>query len=183
MNAADPGDSQGRRQVYIRKSISPALPIAVIAVWRWRVAGVMGVLLYVAQDLLGLRWEWLAQLQTVDAFKYVTGAGLLSYLGWQWWLSYAGLKGRILPRLLVWRQRTCALVPLLIYAHSVEMGYGYLAALSWTFFGSMLIGVWSPLGVKVNSRYLTASWAVIHVPLAALTVVVLGIFHTYIAVY
>ena len=182
MNAADPGNGEGRRQVYIRKSIPPALPIAVVAVWRWRVAGVMGALLYVAQDLLGLRWEWLAQLQTVDAFKYVTGAGLLSYLGWQWWLSYAGLKRRILPRLLVWRHRTCALVPLLIYAHSAEIGYGYVAALSWTFLGSMLVGVGSPLGVKVNSRYLTASWVVIYVPLAALTVV-LGVFHTYTAVY
>ncbi len=43
-----------------------------VAVWRWRAAGVVGVLLYVAQDVGGgggLRWEWLANLQSVDVFK------------------------------------------------------------------------------------------------------------------
>ena len=32
--------------------------------------------------------------------------------------------------LLSWHQRTGALVPLLFYVHSVEIGYGYLAALT-----------------------------------------------------
>ena len=35
--------------------------------------------------------------------------------------------------LLSWHQRTGALVPLVFYVHSVEIGYGYLAALSWIF--------------------------------------------------
>ena len=35
--------------------------------------------------------------------------------------------------LLSWHQRTGALVPLLFYVHSVEIGYGYLAALRWMF--------------------------------------------------
>ena len=153
-----------------------------IATWRWRVAGVLGVLLYLAQDLLGLRWEWLAELQTVDLFKYVTGATLLSYVGWQWWLFYSRIKRRNLRRLLSWHQKTGSMVPLLFYLHSIEIGYGYLAALSWIFLGNMLVGAASPLGIKVNNRYYTASWGVLHVSLAALTVV-LALLHAYIAVY
>ena len=42
--------------------------------------------------------------------------------------------------LLSWHQRTGALVPLLFYVHSVEIGYGYLAALSWIFLGNVLDG-------------------------------------------
>ena len=156
-----------------------ALPAAE---WRWRAAGVLGVLIYVAQDLSGLKWEWLAQLQDVDVFKYATGAGLLSYVGWQWWLFYSRVRRRNLRRLLSWHQRTGALVPLLFYVHSVEIGYGYLAALSWVFLVNMLVGAASPLGVRINNRYYTASWGVLHVSLAALTVF-LGLFHVYIAVY
>ena len=85
-------------------------------------------------------------------------------------------------RLLTWHQRTGALVPLLFYVHSVEIGYGYLAALSWVILGNMLVGAASPLGIEVNNRYYTVSWEVIHVSLAAFTVVP-GLFHAYIAVY
>ena len=85
-------------------------------------------------------------------------------------------------RLLTWHQRTGALVPLLFYVHSVEIGYGYLAALSWVILGNMLVGAASPLGTKVNNRYYTVSWGVIHMSLAAFTVVP-GLFHAYIAVY
>ena len=150
--------------------------------WRWRAAGVVGVLIYIAQDVSGLKWEWLAQLQDVDVFKYATGAGLLSYVGWQWWLFYSRLKRRNLRRLLSWHQRTGALVPLLFYVHSVGIGYGYLAALSWVFLVNMLVGAASPLGVRINNRYYTASWGAVHVTLAAATVV-LGLFHAYIAMY
>lgn len=46
----------------------------------------------------------------------------------------------------------------------------------------MLAGAASPLGIRVNNRYYTASWEVTHVSLAALTAI-LGHFHAYIAVY
>ena len=179
MTASDRSASSSQPPASLGVGRGFALPAAV---WRWRVAGVIGVLLYIAQDALGLRWEWLADLQTVDGFKYVTGAGLLSYVGWQWWLFYSRLKGRNVRRLLTWHQRTGALVPLIFYVHSVEIGYGYLAALSWVFLGNMLVGAASPVGIRVDNRYYTISWGVLHVSLAALTAV-LGLFHAYIAVY
>ncbi len=152
------------------------------SVWRWRVAGTAGVLLYLAQDAFDLRWEWLAQLQTIDEFKYATGLCLLSYVGWQWWLFYARLKRRNLRTLLSWHQRMGAAAPLFFYIHSVETGFGYLAVLSWIFLGNLLVGVVSPLGIRINNRYYTASWGTLHVTLAAVTTI-LVLFHAYIAVY
>ena len=73
-------------------------------------------------------------------------------------------------------------MPALFYIHSVETGYGYLAALSWIFLGNMVIGAASPVGIKIRSRYYMASWGVVHMVLAVLTAV-LGVFHGYIALY
>ena len=70
---------------------------------------------------------------------------------------------------------------MLFYVHGVEVGYGYMAAPSWVFLRSMLVGAASPLGIKLNNLYYTVSWRVAHVSLAALAVVK-GLFHAYIAV-
>ena len=179
MNSANRAAPRSVRRTPARKGRHFALPIAE---WKWRLAGIVGVIVYLAQDALGLRWEWLYQMQTVDAFKYVTGSGLLTYVGWQWWLFYWRLKRRNLRQLLSWHQRTGALAPLLFYIHSIEIGYGYLAALSWIFLCNLLVGVGSPLGISVRNRYYTVSWGIVHVSLAALTAA-LGLFHGYIALY
>ena len=47
---------------------------------------------------------------------------------------------------MAFHQRSAVLVPLLFYAHSVQIGYGYLAVLSWVFLGNMVVGVASPVG-------------------------------------
>ena len=150
--------------------------------WRWRLAGVALVVAYIAQDAMGLRWEWLRGLQAIDGFKYATGACLLSYVGWQWYLFVARLKKKRLRLLMPLHQRSGALVPVLFYVHSVEIGYGYMAALSWIFLGNMVVGAASPVGFRVRSRRYITSWGAIHVTLAALTVV-LALLHAYIALY
>ena len=73
-------------------------------------------------------------------------------------------------------------MPALFYFHSVQIGYGYLAALSWIFLGNMVVGAANPVGIRIRSRSYEVSWGVIHVALAVLTVV-LGLFHGYIALY
>lgn len=78
--------------------------------------------------------------------------------------------------------RSGGLAPLLFYVHSIQIGYGYLAVLSWIFLCNMLVGVASPVGINIRSRSYAASWVTIHVMLAILTVV-LGLFHGYIALY
>lgn len=83
---------------------------------------------------------------------------------------------------MVLHQRGGAFTPVLFYVHSIEIGYGYLAVLSWIFLGNMVVGVASPTGIKIRSRVYSVAWGVLHVTLAALTVL-LGLFHGYIAFY
>ncbi len=150
--------------------------------WRWRLAGVLLLLAYLVQDAAGLRWEWLAQLQTVDLYKYVTGSCLLAYVCWQWCLFLARQRGMRVHRLMALHQRSGVVAPVLFYLHSVQIGYGYLAVLSWVLLTNVIVGVASPVGIRIHNRAYTAFWVVMHVLLAALTII-LGLFHAYIAVY
>ena len=140
------------------------------------------VFAYLAQDAIDLRWTWLDRLQTVDEFKYATGACLLLYVGWQWYLFLARQQGRKITLLLPLHQRSGVFAPVLFYVHSMQIGYGYLAVLSWVFLGNIVVGLVTPAGIKIRSRAYTFSWGVVHVMLAALTVI-LGFFHGYIALY
>lgn len=153
--------------------------------WRWRLAGLALVAVYLAQDLLGLHWRQLAALQTQDWFKYATGAGLVVYLGWLWSLfarRVGGLRGRALGRTTVLHERSAALAPALLYLHSVQLGYGYLLVLSVVFLAAVAVGAASPVALGIRSRGYLAGWLVAHVMLAAL-VALLGLYHGYIALY
>ena len=97
-------------------------------------------------------------------------------------LFVARLNGKSGLGLMAFHQRSGALVPLLFYAHSIQIGYGYLAVLSWIFLGNMIVGMASPVGIRVRSRFYIACWGAIHVALAVLTVA-LGVFQGYIAIY
>ncbi len=153
--------------------------------WRWRLAGIALVLAYLAQDALQLRWNRLYELQTLDWFKYTTGAIIFLYVAWQWslfLLRLKGLRGRNLRRLMMFHQKSGMFAPLFFYLHSVQIGYGYLAALSWIFLTAVLVGTASPVGIRIRSKLYLGSWIAIHVMLAALTVI-LGLYHAYTALY
>ena len=165
-------------------SPSPALT-ATAGRWRWRLAGLALVAAYLAQDFLGLHWRWLAAMQTEDWFKYVTGAGLVLYLGWLWSLfarRVSGLRGRDLNRTMRRHEQSAALAPALLYLHTVQLGYGYLLVLSAVFLTAVAVGTASPVALGIRSRVYLAGWLIAHVMLAAL-VTLLALYHGYIALY
>lgn len=159
-----------------------ALAASHLSQWRWRLAALVLAALYLAQDVAGLRWHWLDQIQTNDLYKYATGCMLLAYVGWQWYLFIARQRGARIQAWLIWHQRGGVLAPVLFYIHSVHIGYGYLAALSWVFFANILLGAASPVGVRLRSLAYTALWTIAHVLFAAVTLL-LALFHAYIAFY
>ena len=177
MTTAEPAEGRADSRLPVR-----AEGLVSSTLLRWRLAGVVLVLAYVIQDLAGLRWTWLAQLQTGDIYKYATGSCLLTYVGWQWYLFLARLRGVRIRRLAALHQRGGVLAPVLFYAHSVQIGYGYLAVLSWILLANIVVGAVSPADTRIRSKSYTALWIATHVLLAVLTVV-LGLFHAYIAVY
>ena len=136
--------ARGRRPLWLR-SFAARAPRLNSPGGRWRLAGILLVMGYVAQYALGLRWEWLYQLQSVDEFKYATGICLMVYIGWQWYLFLARLRRNRLWRILAFHERSGVFAPALFYIHSVQIGYGYLAVLGWIFLTGVLIGLANPL--------------------------------------
>ena len=179
MTAAERTQPEQRRGLASRLKSLASSPASQ---WRWRLAALALAALYIAQDAAGLRWQWLDGIQANDIYKYITGGLLLAYVGWQWYLFAARQRGARLQRWLIWHQRSGVLAPMLFYIHSVHIGYGYLAALSWVFFANILLGAASPVGVRLRSRAYTALWTIAHVLFAAVTLL-LALFHAYIAFY
>ena len=179
MSAAD--HAQERRPVWLRFVASQA-PRLTSPEGRWRLAGIVLLAGYLAQYTLGLRWQWLYRLQSVDEFKYATGICLMVYIGWQWYLFLARLNRSRLWRILTLHERSGVFAPALFYIHSMQIGYGYLAVLGWIFLTGVLIGLASPLGLNVRRRYYTAGWMALHVAVAVVTLI-LGAYHGYIAFY
>lgn len=64
----------------------------------------------------------------------------------------------------------------------MQVGYGYLAVLSWIFLTNVAVGAANPTGLRIPYRYYTAVWIVLHVALAALTVII-ALYHAYVALY
>ena len=153
--------------------------------WRWRLAGLALVLAYVGQDALDASWPALAALQTQDWYKYATGTGLVLYVGWLWCLfalRLGGLRGRNVGRWMARHEKSAVFAPCLLYLHSVQIGYGYLAVLGGVFLSAVAVGLASPAAFRFRSRSYLAAWLVLHVMLAAL-VTLLGLYHGYIALY
>ena len=172
---------EGRR--WFRFRIFPSgSPGAMASERRWRLVGVVLVVVYLAQDAVDLRWEWLHRFQSIDEFEYATGAGLFFYIGCQWYLFLVRLGRKRLLRPMVVHQRSGVFAPVLFYDHSMQIGYGYLAALSWIYLTNVVVGAANPTGLRIPYRYYTAVRIVLHVALAALTVII-ALYHAYVALY
>ena len=77
------GEDSPQMTAYDRILVGEGSPLRILArsfvstgpsLWRWRLAGLILVLAYVVQNIAGLHWMWLSRLQTVDGYKYATGA-------------------------------------------------------------------------------------------------------------
>jgi hypothetical protein len=134
------------------------------------------------QATLGLRWTWLAEAQTGDDFKLVTGLLLLSYLAHQWWLSVGRSRGwaRAAKRSYKAHKWLGAAAPAFFYLHSVKPGYGYLMLLATVYLANVAVGLASPDLFRSKPRWYTVPWMVAHVSLAVV-VTALAVYHLWIA--
>ena len=178
-------DQAGRLAGHRPPKVARGRILSSLGAWRWRLAGIALVFAYLAQDALDLPWQGLYALQKLDWFKYLTGSCLFLYIVWLWslfLLRLNGLKGRKAGRLMTFHERSGVFAPLLFYLHSVQIGYGYLAALGWIFLGAIAVGTASPVGMRVPGRGFRACWMAVHAMLAML-MLILGLYHAYIAFY
>ena len=145
------------------------------------VLGMSLVTLFTAQLLLGLRWEWLVQLQADEVYRQITGYLLLAYILLQ---SRLGIK-RLCQHLNSLRKEFDShkiqgvFAPVLFYIHSTEVGFAYQMFFAFVFLGNCIVGYMNPHALKCGNRLYLMSWTITHISLAILTLALMS-FHIFV---
>lgn len=136
-----------------------------------------------AQSALGFGWGSLAAWQSGFWYKIGTGTLLAAFVGAQWLLALCRYKSwnRTAKRLYGWHQRFGVFGPLLLFAHSTTLGYGYLLVLSGVFLANTALGVVSPQAFPMLRKHQTL-WMASHVALSILLVCLI-FYHVWTALY
>jgi len=131
---------------------------------------------YILQDVLDFKFSYLENLQSEELFKRWTGLGIALFITFQWFLTFS----RITPR---FRKHSIKLTqihkwigafsPILFYIHATSYGYGYLALLSYVFFGNMLLGTINLDVIKSQKEWIFQAWMIIHVTLSLLITIIM----------
>lgn len=142
-------------------------------------------LLFVLQELMGWKWEYLEALQHDQMYRRWSGLVLSLIILFQWSLSLV----RTRPK---WESLSLkfynihnwvgAFTPLLFYIHSTELGFAYLFVLSITFFGNFLLGLINLDVLKSRSPIVFQSWMILHVA-CSLFITFLTFYHIWIVFY
>ncbi|MDN3669146.1 hypothetical protein QWY93_07380 [Echinicola jeungdonensis] len=142
-------------------------------------------LLFILQDLMGWRWEYLYELQDDQMYRRWSGLGLSLIILFQWTLSLV----RTRPN---WEELSLkfynihnwvgALTPLLFYIHSMQLGFAYLLVLSITFFGNFLLGMINLDVLKNKSKIVFQGWMILHVA-CSFFITGLTIYHIWVVFY
>jgi cytochrome b561 len=149
----------------------------------WLLTGALLIVAYLAQLLLGWRWEWLAVLQANELYKQLTGFALALFFLMQWRLSVARmLAAAPAARVLVLHRDLGAFAPLLLYLHALTIGYAYVQVMSLAFLGLVGLGLVQQPLARSKQAALNRAWLVVHVTLAVLLVFLIG-YHAFNAFY
>lgn len=147
--------------------------------------GLVLFVLYIMQEVLNLRIEYLETLQLEEVYKRWSGLALFLYIAIQWSLTLFRVKKsweHNAPLIMEVHKWMGAISPLVFYFHSMELGYAYLTILSITFFVNVLIGFVNLDVIKSKSYWYFQTWMITHVALS-LTISFLAIYHIWIVFY
>jgi len=146
--------------------------------------GLFLLLAFFAQDIFHLKWPWLVARQTDEAYKQLSGLGLVAFIGYQWYLSVLRDK-RLSHKATGQYERhrwVGAMAPLFFYLHSHQIGYAYISLLSTIYFGNVVLGLLNPAILQTNRKYLFNGWMITHVGLAVF-LVTLASYHIFTSFY
>ncbi|MFI0431131.1 hypothetical protein [Mariniflexile sp. HMF6888] len=141
--------------------------------------GLLLLFLYLMQFILGLKWEWLYNMQQDEFYKRWSGLGLALFIVIQWLLTFS----RIVKKLKKYSFKVTslhkwfgALSPLLFYFHSMSFGYGYLMLLTYIFLVNNFIGYFNLDVIKSTNEILFKGWMITHVAFS-MVITILMVFH------
>ncbi|WP_374086970.1 hypothetical protein [Methylomicrobium lacus] len=136
--------------------------------------GLLGA--FFAQEIQRWQWPWLAGWQVDSVYKQLSGLVLIIFLGQQWHCSLLRNQGctargnSLLPR----HKWFGALAPLFFYAHAQHLGYGYLQALSGSFFVVFFTGLFNCEIMHIRQPWFRPVWLILHVGLATALLFLIG---------
>ncbi len=141
--------------------------------------------LYILQYALGLKWEWLYQLQLDESYKRWSGLFVSIFIVFQWILTIVRVSKKLRVHTLKFttlHKWIGVISPLFFYFHALEFGYGYLALLSYIFFANMLLGTVNLDIIKSQKNWIFQSWMITHVAFS-IVITFLMIFHVGVVFY
>lgn len=140
--------------------------------------GLVLVIAYVAQAVLGLEVDALVALQADDRYRVLSGALLAAFIAYQWRLGTQRLRdaaGSVARHKLLG-----AIAPAVLYLHASRFAYGYLLVLGVLYLGTLVVGLLHRPVLAARARALYTWWFVIHVAMSTVLVVVVG-YHAVVA--
>lgn len=142
--------------------------------------------LYLIQSAFGWGLSALVSLQESDNYRIATGSLLLAYIGYQWYLPFKKLTASLTTKRFKGTQTTASwhrylgvLAPILLYLHSVSLGFAYTFVLALVFVLNAMVGAIDRgmiSDVNLRRRY-HRFWLLGHVPTSFL-ITTLAIVHT-----
>jgi len=143
--------------------------------------GFLLLTLFIVQLIFDLHWVWLEQLQQNSVYKQATGFLLLFFILMQWQVPLHRFKGELASKHLLLSHKTQgAIAPLLLYFHSVELGYAYQCVLSSVFLVNIAVGLLNYEILSIRNKIFRYGWIIVHISLAVATVF-LAVYHLYIS--
>ncbi|MFV1985485.1 MAG: hypothetical protein ACC657_18195 [Thiohalomonadales bacterium] len=143
------------------------------------VVGFSLLLLYIVQLTLQLKFHFLVELQHDTLYKQTTGYLLLLYVGYQFKLARARKDTKSMRYHFSLHKIQGVFAPLVLYIHSMELGYAYQVLLSSLFLTNCLLGLLSPQQFKLRNVSYVNCWLILHVSVALL-IVALALYHLFV---
>lgn len=139
------------------------------------------LLLVVAMGLFGTGYDipGLAGLRATENYALLSGLLMASYLIAQLTVPLVRADGGKPRRWMIRAHKLLgALGPAFLIVHSNTMGYGYLAALSGVFLGSMVLGLCNHETLGLKGKIPSFVWMISHVALSVALLALVGV-HVY----
>ena len=133
---------------------------------------------YLIQHAFGWSLSGLIALQSIDFYRIISGSALITFIGYQWYLPYLKLKGLPAQAASDRHRYLGVIAPVLLYLHSVSLGFAYTFVLGILFVFNTAVGALDKdliADVERRQSFLRI-WLLIHIPLACL-VSVLALIH------
>ena len=151
-------------------------------------ATILGLLLlcaYFVLFFLDIKWPWLQVLQAQENYKRWSGLVVALFIVFQWLLTLSRVVKKYRQsamKMLVVHKWLGAISPVLFYVHSIKLGYGYIALMSYLFFANALLGYINLEVVKIKGDLWFKGWMISHVAFSIL-ISVLMCFHILMVFY